>query len=218
MIDETKGADPQMSSEAPGSLWGARFESAMAPEMVELNQSLPVDSCLWREMAPEMVELNQSLPVDSCLWREDIRGSEAWAQALGRAGVLTQSELGSVINGLQGVALRIETEGFDQAQEEDIHSVVERMLLEEVGSLGGKLHTGRSRNDQSATGVRLFGMSACDQVRDHLLGLCRALHELECLSPGLTAADIFPPQTTIHRQTLIQLNHLGCHCRLSISY
>ena len=157
MIDETKGADPQMSSEAPGSLWGARFESAMAPEMVELNQSLPVDSCLWRE---------------------DIRGSEAWAQALGRAGVLTQSELASVINGLQGVALRIETEGFDQAQEEDIHSVVERMLLEEVGSLGGKLHTGRSRNDQSATGVRLFGMSACDQVRDHLLGLCRALHEL----------------------------------------
>ena len=42
MIDETKEADPQMSSEAPGSLWGARFESAMAPEMVELNQSLPV--------------------------------------------------------------------------------------------------------------------------------------------------------------------------------
>jgi len=116
--------------------------------------------------------------VDSCLWREDIRGSQAWAQALGRAGVLTQTELASVINGLQGVALRIESEGLGQAQEEDIHSVVERMLLEEIGSLGGKLHTGRSRNDQSATGVRLFGMDASDQIREDLVNLCRALQDL----------------------------------------
>ncbi|MEO2122054.1 MAG: argininosuccinate lyase, partial [bacterium] len=129
-------------------------------------------------MAPEMVELNQSLAVDSCLWREDIRGSKAWARALGRAGVLTQTELDSVINGLQGVTLRIETEGLGQAQEEDIHSVVERMLVEEVGSLGGKLHTGRSRNDQSATGVRLFGMRACDQIREEVLSLIRALQGL----------------------------------------
>ena len=133
MSDEPKETGPVKSPEAHGSLWGARFDSVMAPEMVELNQSLPVDSCLWRE---------------------DIRGSQAWAQALGRAGVLTQTELASVINGLEGVALRIESEGLGQAQEEDIHSVVERMLLEEIGSLGGKLHTGRSRNDQSATGVR----------------------------------------------------------------
>ena len=144
MTDEPKETDPAESPEAPGSLWGARFDGVMAPEMVELNQSLPVDSCLWRE---------------------DIRGSQAWAQALGRAGVLTQTELASVINGLQGVALRIESEGLGQAQEEDIHSVVERMLLEEIGSLGGKLHTGRSRTDQSATGVRLFGMDASEQIR-----------------------------------------------------
>ena len=157
MIDEPKDTNPAENPEAPGSLWGARFDSVMAPEMVELNQSLPVDACLWRE---------------------DIRGSQAWAQALERAGVLTQTELASVINGLEGVALRIKTEGFSQAQEEDIHSVVERMLVEEIGSLGGKLHTGRSRNDQSATGVRLFGMSACDHVRECLLGLCKALHEL----------------------------------------
>ena len=157
MTDEPKETDPAESPEAPGSLWGARFDGVMAPEMVELNQSLPVDSCLWRE---------------------DIRGSQAWAQALGRAGVLTQTELASVINGLQGVALRIESEGLGQAQEEDIHSVVERMLLEEIGSLGGKLHTGRSRNDQSATGVRLFGMDASDQIREDLVNLCRALQDL----------------------------------------
>ncbi|HIF57446.1 MAG TPA: argininosuccinate lyase [Gemmatimonadetes bacterium] len=157
MSDEPKQTDPVKSPEAHGSLWGARFDSVMAPEMVELNQSLAVDSCLWRE---------------------DIRGSKAWARALGRAGVLTQIELDSVINGLQGVTLRIETEGLGQAQEEDIHSVVERMLVEEVGSLGGKLHTGRSRNDQSATGVRLFGMRACDQIREEVLSLIRALQGL----------------------------------------
>ena len=157
MSDEPKETDPVKSPEAHGSLWGARFDSVMAPEMIELNQSLSVDSCLWRE---------------------DIRGSKAWAQALGRAGVLTQTELASVINGLQGVALRIETDGLGQAQEEDIHSVVERMLVEEVGSLGGKLHTGRSRNDQSATGVRLFGMRACDQIREEMLSLIRALQDL----------------------------------------
>ena len=157
MSDEPKEIDPVKSPEAHGSLWGARFDSVMAPEMIELNQSLSVDSCLWRE---------------------DIRGSKAWAQALGRAGVLTQTELASVINGLQGVALRIETDGLGQAQEEDIHSVVERMLVEEVGSLGGKLHTGRSRNDQSATGVRIFGMRACDQIREEVLNLIRALRDL----------------------------------------
>ncbi|HIC63176.1 MAG TPA: argininosuccinate lyase [Gemmatimonadetes bacterium] len=157
MSDEPKETDPVKSPEAHGSLWGARFDSVMAPEMIELNQSLSVDSCLWRE---------------------DIRGSKAWAQALGRAGVLTQTELASVINGLQGVALRIETDGLGQAQEEDIHSVVERMLVEEVGSLGGKLHTGRSRNDQSATGVRIFGMRACDQIREEVLNLIRALRDL----------------------------------------
>ena len=157
MSDEPKETDPVKSPEAHGSLWGARFDSVMAPEMIELNQSLSVDSCLWRE---------------------DIRGSKAWAQALGRAGVLTQTELASVINGLQGVALRIETDGLRQAQEEDIHSVVERMLVEEVGSLGGKLHTGRSRNDQSATGVRIFGMRACDQIREEVLNLIRALRDL----------------------------------------
>jgi argininosuccinate lyase len=157
MSDEPKETDAVKSPEAHGSLWGARFDSVMAPEMIELNQSLSVDSCLWRE---------------------DIRGSKAWAQALGRAGVLTQTELASVINGLQGVALRIETDGLGQAQEEDIHSVVERMLVEEVGSLGGKLHTGRSRNDQSATGVRIFGMRACDQIREEVLNLIRALRDL----------------------------------------
>lgn len=157
MSDELRETDSGQSSEQPGLLWGTRFDGGMAPEMVSLNQSLAVDSRLWRE---------------------DVRGSKAWAQALRRADVLNPNELSSIITGLEGVAHRIEREGFGAAEEEDIHTVVERMLLEEIGSLGGKLHTGRSRNDQSATGVRLFGMAACDRIREHLLTLCRALHEL----------------------------------------
>ena len=128
MSDEPRETDSGKSSEQLGSLWGTRFDGGMAPEMVSLNQSLPVDSRLWRE---------------------DVRGSKAWAQALRRADVLNSNELSSIITGLEGVAHRIEREGFGAAEEEDIHTVVERMLLEEIGSLGGKLHTGRSRNDQN---------------------------------------------------------------------
>lgn len=157
MSDEPKEMEAAESPESSGSMWGARFESIMAPEMVELNRSLPVDSCLWRE---------------------DIWASKAWAQSLGRAGVLTSNELGLMVDGLQKVALRIDEEGFGKAHEEDIHSVVERMLVEVIGSLGGKLHTGRSRNDQSATGVRLFGISACNRMQEDLVRLCRGLEHL----------------------------------------
>jgi len=129
-------------------------------------------------MAPEMVPFNLSLRIDERLWREDIRGSVAWARALGAAGVLTADERDSLIDGLQRVADRIETEGLADAREEDIHSVVERMLGEAVGDVAGKLHTGRSRNDQSATGVRMYGMQAADRVRVELAGLARALHGL----------------------------------------
>lgn len=161
------------TDEAPGGdqpLWGGRFE---------------------RGMAPAMERLNLSLNVDRRLWREDIRGSEAWARALGGAGVLAEEEVRTLLDGLAGVAARIEREGLDDAPEEDIHSVVERMLREEVGDVAGKLHTGRSRNDQSATDVRLYGMAAAGRVRGKLLDLCAALHVLassgvDHVMPGYT--------------------------------
>ena len=162
---------PSDGSEHPtGTLWGGRFSS---------------------EMAPEMVRLNLSLDVDARLWREDVRGSTAWARALGSAGVLSEAEVEALVEGLGRVAERIEAGGLDGAGEEDIHSAVERMLREEVGDVAGKLHTGRSRNDQSATGVRLFGMEAARRVEAELLGLCRALHGLagrgiDAIMPGYT--------------------------------
>jgi argininosuccinate lyase len=142
-------------------------------------------------MAPEMVPLNLSLGVDGRLWREDIRGSVAWAKALGAAGVLSAAERDAIVDGLGRVAARIEKEGLAGASEEDIHSVVERMLGEAAGPVAGKLHTGRSRNDQSSTGVRLYGMAAADRVSTELARLLRALHALaerglDAVMPGYT--------------------------------
>lgn len=152
------------------SLWGGRFDQGMAPEMVPLNLSLDVDRRLWRE---------------------DVRGSIAWARAIGEAGVLTSDEVEAIVTGLGSVAERIEREGLADAAEEDIHSVVERMLGEVAGDVAGKLHTGRSRNDQSSTGVRLWGMAAIDGVTGLVLDLCDALHELaergrDMIMPGYT--------------------------------
>jgi argininosuccinate lyase len=157
-------------SAAGGSLWGGRFEGGMAPEMVPLNLSLRVDGRLWRE---------------------DIAASKAWARSLAGAAVLTEEERDVLLEGLDAVGQRIRDAGLADAPEEDIHSVVERMLGEEVGPLAGKLHTGRSRNDQSSTGVRLWGMAAADRIVDELLALGGALHELagrgvDVVMPGYT--------------------------------
>lgn len=167
----TSGPDDSRTSGAEAkALWGGRFDEGMAPEMVPLNLSLTVDRRLWRE---------------------DVRGSIAWARALGAAGVLTVEETNAIVRGLGAVGARIEEEGLADAAEEDIHSVVERMLGEVAGEVAGKLHTGRSRNDQSSTGVRLYGMASIDRVADLLLDLCDALLGMaesgrELIMPGYT--------------------------------
>jgi len=172
MSHDEHGPDPSESPDPPaqGALWGGRFDEGMAPEMVPLNRSLDVDARLWRE---------------------DLRGSVAWARALAGAGVLTDREGDALVEGLAVVERRIQAEGLAHAPEEDIHSVVERMLGEAVGPLAGKLHTGRSRNDQSSTDVRLWGMAAADRVGadttrllQALLGLAEA--GLEVVMPGYT--------------------------------
>ena len=166
----------------PASLWGGRFRGGMAREMVPLNLSLPVDQRLWRE---------------------DIRGSKAWARALAGAEVLTDAEVEAILSGLDAVEARIAEHGLGDAQEEDIHSVIERMLGEEAGDVAGKLHTGRSRNDQSSTGVRAYGMTAAKRIEGHLRGLCRALHTLaekgiDLVMPGYTHLQQAQPIRAAH--------------------
>ena len=98
-------------------------------------------------LAPEMIPLNRSLGVDLRLWPQDIKASQAWARVLARAGVVSATEGELLAEGLAKVSARITEEDFSRAPDEDIHSLVERLLGQEVGSLAGKIHTGRSRND-----------------------------------------------------------------------
>jgi len=127
----------------------------------------------------------------------------AWARALVGAGVLTEKESAALVAGLGSVAARIEAEGLGDAPEEDIHSVVERMLGEAAGPVAGKLHTGRSRNDQSSTGVRLYGMAAADRIVEATASLARALHGLarqgiDVVMPGYTHLQQAQPIRAAH--------------------
>ena len=139
-----------------------------------------------------MAALNLSLDVDRRLWREDVRGSRAWARALLGAGVLEEGEARQLDEGLARVGVRLETgEPFQDAPDEDVHSLVERLLFEEVGEVAGKLHTGRSRNDQVATDFRLWGMGAGRDLERAVTALCSALLGLasrgvDVIMPGYT--------------------------------
>ena len=104
-----------------------------------------------------MQRLNVSVDVDSALWREDIEGSIAHARGLEQAGVLSAAEVEAIVSGLERIAQQIERgELVWDPEREDVHMNIEARLIELVGPVGGKLHTGRSRNDQIATDLRLW--------------------------------------------------------------
>ena len=149
-------------------------------------------------------EFNASLRFDVRLAAQDIAGSKAWARGLVGAGVLTQTEADTIIAGLAQVADELENGRFQfQPGDEDIHTAVERRLTEIVGEVGGKLHTGRSRNDQVATDFRLWLMDACDQVTRMLTDLQQALVQsaeanLNLPMPGYTHLQHAQPVTWGH--------------------
>ena len=135
--------------------------------------------------------LNRSLPVDHRLWPQDVTASKAWVHALGRLGVLAPAEEAALLDGLDRVAERLADGAAVGAPDEDIHTLVERLLYEEVGSAAGKLHTGRSRNDQVATDLRLWTLGAIDQLDADLAQLgstlvARARGGMDDLLPGYT--------------------------------
>src|SRR3990170_1967943 len=136
-------------------------------------------------------ELNRSLPVDHRLWPHDIRGSQAWVRALAHAGILTPGEEQALRDGLDRVARRLADGAGVGAPDEDVHTLVERLLYQEIGDLAGKLHTGRSRNDQVATDLRLWCLAALEQVDRELAALGAALvaqaeKGVDLILPGYT--------------------------------
>jgi argininosuccinate lyase len=154
-----------------GTLWGGRYTG-------------PTDALLW--------ELNASIGFDRRLAQVDIKGSIAYARALARAGVLTVEEAQTLIAGLEQVAAEFAQGTFVLAPgDEDIHTAVERRLGELVGPVAGKLHTGRSRNDQVATDVRLYLLEELPalgrllrQAQQALVSKAEA--EIEVIMPGYT--------------------------------
>lgn len=134
-----------MSDAKEGShkLWGGRFASGPHPLLDAVNRSIGVD---YR------------------LWPHDVRLSKAWALALQDAGVYSADECTAVRDGLDRVAERFAADEPSVDTDEDIHTMIDRLLHEEAGAPASRLHTGRSRNDQVATATRLWTMSACQTI------------------------------------------------------
>ena len=148
---------------------------------------------------------NDSLRFDYRLFHEDVEGSRAWAQALAKVQVLSETECADLIRALN--ELEQEMSGREHeiavAGDEDIHSYVERRLIEKVGALGKKLHTGRSRNDQVALDLKLFCRGAADDLLKAIRALQRELLKVADLYQGV----IFPGYTHLQRAQPVTFSH-----------
>ncbi len=145
--------------------------------------------------------LNDSLPYDRRMVRQDIAGSIAYAAALVGAGILTEDECARVQDGLRQTLAAFERGEMPDA--EDIHTAVELRLVALVGAVGEKLHTGRSRNDQVATDLRLWVMDAISALDAQLAALMTALVDAaephaETVMPGYTHMQPAQPITAGH--------------------
>jgi len=165
------------------TLWGGRF-------------SEPTDA--------DLRALNDSIGFDRRMYAQDIAGSIAYARAIASAGVITADESDALVNGLEAIRVEFDNDTFElKASDEDIHTAVERRLTELVGAVGGKLHAGRSRNDQVATDFRLWVMDALVEVDTLLRGLQVAFVEqaeqhIDSLMPGYTHLQPAQPITAAH--------------------
>jgi len=154
------------------------------------------------ERDPAFVALNSSLALDWRLWREDIEGSVAHAHALERAGVLTWAERKAIEDGLAAVGREIESGAFvPRDEDEDVHMAVERRLTELAGEAGAKLHTGRSRNDQVVTDVRLH----LRRVVERQLEALRALQGVLVRRAGDHVETLLPAYTHLQRAQVTSL-------------
>jgi argininosuccinate lyase len=182
---KTKPAAPTANAKptaAAHKLWGGRFAGGPAPALDAVNRSIGTDFRLWPH---------------------DVRLSQAWASALGAAGVLNASEVKAIRTGLDRVARRIGAGEQPIASDEDVHTFVDRLLHEEAGEPAGRLHTGRSRNDQVATGTRMWTMSTLAQlgalVRDVQLALlAQAEQHLDAVMPAYTHLQRAQPVSVAH--------------------
>jgi argininosuccinate lyase len=164
-------------------MWGGRFSSG--PSAI-------------------MAEINASIDFDRKLYAQDIAGSKAHAAMLAKQGIITKADAQAITKGLDAIKIEIEAGKFKfSAALEDIHLNIESRLKELIGEPAGRLHTGRSRNDQVVTDVRLFMREAVDEislgVKDLMLALAeKAESHAATLMPGFTHLQSAQPVTFGH--------------------
>jgi argininosuccinate lyase len=194
-----------MSTNKP---WGGRF-------------TLPTDEL--------MEAFSASVGFDARLYKHDIAGSIAHARMLARVGVLTEAERDAIVEGLGRIEAEIDAGRFEwSAALEDVHMNIEARLTESIGDVGKKLHTGRSRNDQVATDVRLFLRDGVDALCRELARLQTALlevaeREAETIMPGFTHLQAAQPITFGHHMLawfeMLQRDHQrlkDCRARINV--
>jgi len=165
------------------TLWGGRFAQKL-------------DAAAW--------DLNASLPVDKRMAIQDVAGSRAWAKALHKAKILSDEEHAQIAGGLATVRDEFTSGQFVfAASDEDIHTAVERRLAELIGATAGKLHTGRSRNDQVATDFRLWMLQTIPAISIALIDLQSAFVE----QAELADETLMPGYTHLQRAQPILLSH-----------
>ena len=149
-------------------------------------------------------EYTQSVSYDQRLYKVDIQGSQAHARMLARVGVISDSECEAIVAGLDNILTEIEQGDFRWSQTlEDVHMNIEARLTEKIGDVGKKLHTGRSRNDQVATDIRLYLRLGVDALCSDIQGLMLALldlaeREYDTIMPGYTHLQVAQPVTFGH--------------------
>jgi len=172
-----------MAVDSSASTWSQRFEQGLHPAIERFNASIGFDIALLQE---------------------DLDGSVAHARMLGSTGVISREEAASLIEGLEQVRSEAAQGRFNPGLEaEDVHFAVERRLIELLGALGKKLHTGRSRNDQVGTDLRLWLRRQIDAIDGDLLRLQRALldqaeRHADTLIPGYTHLQRAQPLCLAH--------------------
>ena len=146
----------------------------------------------------------ESISFDRRLYRQDIFASQAHARMLAEVGLLTKDEAAQIVSALDEIAGRIERGEFEYSVKlEDIHTHIERALIDRLGDVGRKLHTGRSRNDQVVTDVKLWTRAALDDISGKLLELQKALvnaaeQSRDVILPGYTHMQRAQPVLAAH--------------------
>ena len=157
-----------------------------------------------QETAKNALEFSHSIEIDKTFYREDIAGSIAYAEALAKAKVLKPSEFKKIKIGLNQIQKQIDSKKFNWNKAlEDVHMNIEAALEKNIGEVAKKLHTGRSRNDQVVTDLKLYMLKKSEEIKISLKELLKSLvqkaePETETLMPGFTHLQIAQPISLGH--------------------